>query len=136
MKKIFSILAIATVSAFAFSSCEEDEGKLPNISFKTGGAYISHDDSIAVDSNIVIGINASKAEKKDVLKKFNVSKSVNGGGAQSVYSVDLSGGDQDNYSYDYNTKVDNVKGQKTQYSFTVTNRDGLTNTVSVTVVGK
>lgn len=135
MKNIFSAIAIIC-TIIAFSSCEKDEGKLPAISFKTGGNYVSHNDTIAVDSNIVIGINASKSEDKDVLKKFNISKSINGGSSSSVYDVDLTGDDKDNYNYDFRTKVDNVKGQSTNYSFTVTNRDGLTNTISVTVVGK
>lgn len=135
MKK--TLFAICTITSLLFiASCEKDEGKLPNISFKTGGNYISTDSTLTKGSNIVIGINASKAEDKDVLKKFNISKSVNGGANVSLLDKDLSGNDGDNYSYDFNTTLDTAAGQKSKYIFTVTNRDGITNQVSLTVKNK
>lgn len=135
MKKIlFAICTITTLICIA--SCEKDEGKLPNISFKSGGNYISTDSTLTKGSNIVIGITASKAEDKDVLKKFNISKSVNGGASVSLLDKDLSGNDGDNYSYDFNTTLDTTTGQKSKYIFTVTNRDGITNQVSLTVKNK
>ncbi len=130
------IAFIAMLSAFIIQSCEKDEGKLPNISFKTGGTYITHDDSLMACSSFVVGINASKSEDKDVLKKFNISKSINGGASVSVVNQDLGGGDEDNFNFDFNSSLDSTVGQKTKYTFTVTNRDGLTNSVSLTLVGK
>ena len=114
-------------------SCEKDEGKLPNISFKTGWSYISSDVSKAKGSNITIGIDASKAEDKDVLKKFNISRSINGGAAATVFDKDLSGSEGDNYTYDYNATLDTIAGQLNKYTFTITNRDGLTNQLSLNV---
>jgi VCBS repeat-containing protein len=132
MKNI--LLSIMLLSVIALiSSCEKDEGKLPNISFKTGGSYISTDATLAGGSVITIGINSSKAEDKDVLKKFNISQSVNGAAATSAFSKDLSGSEGDNYSYDYTATLGTTSGQTTKYTFTVTNRDGLTNQVSLTV---
>lgn len=116
-----------------FSSCEKDEGKLPNISFKAGGNYISSDVTKVGGSSITIGINASKSEDKDVLKKFNISRSSNGAAATTVFSKDLSGSEGDNYNYDYSVVLDTIHSQVNQYTFTVTNRDGLTNQVSVNV---
>jgi len=132
MTKIFKTVIIMSMVAL-FASCEKDEGKLPNIAFKTGGSYISADASKAKGSAITIGINASKAEDKDVLKKINVSKSVNGGTATSVYSKDLSGTEGDAYSYDYAATLDTIVGQTNKFTFTVTNRDGLTNQLALTV---
>lgn len=135
MKNIF--LAIICVSLIAlFSSCEKDEGKLPNISFKTGGSYITTDTAITAGTTITIGISASKAENKDVLKKFNISKSVNGAAATTVYDKDLSGSEGDNYSYDFTPTLESTVGQTNKYTFTVTNRDGLTNQVALTVTVK
>lgn len=123
---LFSILAL-------ISSCEKDEGRLPNISFKTGGSYISADAIIAGGTSITIGIDASKSEDKDVLKKFNISRSVNGAAATTVLNKDLSGSEGDNYDFDYTTTLDAISGQTNKYTFTVTNRDGLTNQVFLTV---
>lgn len=134
--KLIKFAFIAIVSVCILNACEKDEGKLPNISFKTGGNYLSKDDSLAVKSAIVIGISASKSEDKDVLKKFNISKSVNGGSSVSVLNQDLSSSEEDNFNFDFNTNVDSTVGQSTKYIFTVTNRDGLTNSLSLTVVGK
>ena len=51
MKKILSITMIC-FTLFLITSCSssEDEGKLPNISFKTGGVYTSSDVSLAAKS--------------------------------------------------------------------------------------
>ncbi len=132
MKNI--IITSLTIGLLAFvSACKKDEGNLPAISFKTGGSYLSHDDSVATGSAILIGINAEKTEDKDVLKKFNLSKSVNGGTDNTIYSKDLSGGEGNNYSFDYKDTLKGASGDKTKYTFTVTNRDGLVNNVSLTV---
>lgn len=131
MKKILTLVILLAITVF--SSCEKDEGKLPNISFKTGGNYISADVTKPGGSTILIGIEASKAEDHDPLTKFNISKSVDGGAATTVFDKDLSGSEGDNYSYDFTTTLDNVSGQTNEYTFTVTNRDGLMNRVSLTV---
>ena len=132
MKPIFiSLLFLSLVTVF--SSCEEDEGRLPNISFKTGDSYISTDVTKPAGSDILIGISASKAEDKDVLKKFNISCSVNNAVDTTVYEKEMSGSEADNYSYDFSTKADTVSGQTNKYTFTVTNRDGLVNQVMLTV---
>ncbi len=134
--KLFYNLAIGLALLASISSCEKDEGKLPNISFKSGGTYIYRDTTLAAGSSFTIGMAASKAEDKDVLKQFTISRSYNGASGVSVYSKSLSGSEQDYYSYDYTTNTDSVAGQKSKYTFTVTNRDGLTNSVSVTVIAQ
>lgn len=132
MKKVINIFMLLSIIA-AFVSCEKDSGKLPNISFKTGGNYISTNTTIAAGSAILIGIDASKSEDADVLKKINVSKSINGGTATTVYTKDLSGTEGDTYSYDYNETLANNISETDTYTFTVTNRDGLVNQVSLTI---
>lgn len=132
MKKVFHSLLLFSISALIIS-CEKDEGKLPNLGFKTGGSYISTDVTQVPGSSITIGITASKAESADVLKKFNISKSVNGASSSSVFDKDLTGTEGDAYNYDFVTTVDTTNGQKSKYTFTVTNRDGITNQLSLTV---
>jgi VCBS repeat-containing protein len=132
MKNIFKAVLLISIVAI-FASCEKDEGKLPNIAFKTGGNYITSDVTKAGGSAILIGIDASKAEDKDVLKKFNITKSVNGAAGTTIVDQDLSGDNGDNFSYDYSATLDTIHGQTNKYTFTVTNRDGLTNQVALTV---
>lgn len=135
MKNVFSIFMLFSIIAL-FASCEKDEGKLPNIAFKTGSSLISQDTSLSAGTSIAIGINASKAEDKDVLKKFTVSKSINGAAATTVFTEDLSGADADNYSHDYTEVLAGSGGDVITYTFTVTNRDGLTKQVSLKVTIK
>ncbi len=132
MKKIINLLLIA---AFAVSivSCEDDEGKLPNISFKTGTNYKSANDSLIAGSAFTIGISASKTEDKDVLKKFNITRSINGAVGVTIFSKDLSGSEGDNYGYDYTDTMSHVVGEVSKYTFTVTNRDGISNNVSLSL---
>lgn len=132
MKILFPAVILFGMIAL-LSSCEKDEGKLPNIAFKTGAGYVFADALLPKSTAITIGIDASKSESKDVLKKFNISRSVNGEAATTVYDQNLSGSDGDNFSYDYTTTLDTVVGQTNLYTFTVTNRDGLVNQVSLTV---
>ncbi|MEO6038626.1 MAG: hypothetical protein ABIQ93_09435 [Saprospiraceae bacterium] len=123
-------LALAIVSTLA--SCEKDEGKLPNIAFKTGATYTSADMTVSKNEPILVGIEASKAEDKDVLKTFNESVSFDGAAATTLENTALSGSDGDKYSTEVLIVTRNQAGTE-KYSFTVTNRDGLTNTVSLTL---
>ncbi len=135
MKRIFKSLLLLTI-VLSFASCDKDAGTLPNLAFKTGGTYVSTDVTQAGGSSLTIGITASKSESADVLKKFNISKSINGGAASSVFDKDLSGTEGDAYNYDFATTVDTTSGQKSKYTFTVTNRDGITNQLNLTVTTK
>lgn len=119
-------------AATFFSSCEKDEGKLPNIAFKTGGSYTSASATVAKGAAVTIGINASKSEDEDVLKSFDASKSLDGGAATSFDSKTLSGSEGDSYSKDFPVTVRNQAGTE-KYTFTVINRDGLKNSVELTL---
>ena len=134
MKKILSITMIC-FTLFLITSCSssEDEGKLPNISFKTGGVYTSSDVSLAAGTALKIGINASKSESADVLKKLNVSKSVDGAANTTIDEKVLTGEEGNTYTYDLDTNAEATTGQISVYTFTVTNRDGLVNHVSLKV---
>ena len=132
MKHTIYCLAFALL-AITFNSCKEDEGKPPAIEFKTGAGYTSSDASIAGGATVIIGIQAEKTEEEDVLKHFNVSLSVNGLAAISVYDEELSTAKEDEFDYDFSYPVPIGAGIKYKLTFTVTNRDGLTNQVSLTI---
>src|SRR5258706_279945 len=132
MKTIFNILFLISVLAIV-SSCTKDEGKKPNISFKNGVDFTNTDITLASGSQLKIGIDASKAEDKDVLKKFNVSKSVNGASATTVFEANLTGPDSDSYSHDYIEVIAGNVGDVNRYTFTVTNKDNITNQLTLKV---
>ncbi|MEP6595043.1 MAG: hypothetical protein ABJA71_03810 [Ginsengibacter sp.] len=125
-------LAIITVASFALSSCEKDKGILPEISFKTGAGYTSADATVAKTMAFLVGVNAAKTEDKDVLKTFNASVSYDGGVSSTVYSETLTATQGDNYNHDLNLTTRNQSGTE-KYIFTVTNRDGLINTISLNI---
>jgi len=114
------------------SACEKDEGKLPNIFFKSGGTYTTADKTVAKGENLIVGIQANKSEEKDVLKSFNESVSFDGAAATTVQNITLTGAEGDTYAVDVPITARNQAGTE-KYSFTVTNRDGLTNTITLTL---
>lgn len=131
MKKIFYFAAICSI---LFTACkkDDDEGKLPNIAFKTGAGYTSSDITTNQSDTLTIGITASKAEDKDVLTTFDAARSYDVGTSTSFLNLSLSGSDGDSYSKDV-TVITRAQAGTEKYIFTVINRDGLKNSVSLTV---
>lgn len=117
------------------SSCkkDKDEGKLPNISFKTGAGYTSADATVDTGATVKIGITTSKAEEEDLLTKFTITRTIDTV-TTDLYSKNLSvtTGDADSYTYDFEAKAGKV-AQKEKYTFTVINRDGLVNKIAITL---
>ena len=117
---------------FLFASCEKDEGKLPEIAFKTGSAYTSADKTVAQGEVVTVGISADKTEDKDVLKTFNVSASFDGAANQTVSNENIPSAQEDHFEKDVVITARNQAGTE-KYTFTVTNRDGLVNSVTLTL---
>lgn len=128
---------MATVSVFtACDKEDDDEGKLPEIKFKTGANLTSADVTKNAGDTVWIAIEAEKTEDKDVLKKFDISENLNGAGSNSVYNIDLSGSDADHYEYTYAALPGATSGDEKKVTFTVTNRDGLVNQVSLKITDR
>ncbi len=128
-----SLLSAALFAAlFTFSSCEKDEGKLPEIAFKTGAGYTSADATVAKNTAVLIGVTADKTEDKDVLKTLSATVSYDGGAATTLVSDILTGTQGDHYEKDLSVTTRSQAGTE-NYTFTVVNRDGLTNSVSLTL---
>lgn len=131
-KRLFIPLFSFALTLFMLTSCEKDEGKLPLIEFQTGGAYVSADKTVSKGETVLVGIHAEKTEDKDVLKTFNASGSFDGAAGISLLNQTLSGTDGDVFDLDIPITVRNQAGTE-KYTFTVTNRDGLTNSISLTL---
>lgn len=133
MKNVYVLAVCAALLAIlTFSSCEKDEGKLPDIEFKTGAGYTSTDVTVSQGDTVSVGIIAEKTEDKDVLKTFNISRSYDGGTDASVYNYSLTTAEEDQFTYDYDIVTRSQAGTE-EYTFTITNRDGLVNQVSLTI---
>lgn len=130
-KNIKSIIILFAAIAI-IASCTKDSGKLPNISFKTGGSYVSADKGVFQGDTIIIGINASKSEDKDVLKTFTATRSYDNGTPTSFDQETLSGATADVFAKDFKIIARKLSGTE-KYTFTVVNRDGLTNQVTLTL---
>ncbi|MCB9046231.1 MAG: hypothetical protein H6550_08830 [Chitinophagales bacterium] len=132
--KATMLLTLFAAFTLSLSSCkkDEDEGLLPQISFITDNGYTSKDANMATSTDFKIGIKAAKSEDKDVLTKFTITKSTDGGADNTVFTKDLSGDEANSYSYDYaGTTMDKAGNEK--YTFTVVNRDGLINKASLVI---
>lgn len=125
--------ALLSLFIFGINSCEKDKGLLPNIAFKTGATYTSANTTIAKNTAFTVGIDASKSEGKDVLKTFNASVSYDGSATTtSFYNEILTSAQGDSYTKDLALTTRNQSGTE-KWIFTVTNRDGLVNSVTLTV---
>lgn len=131
MKKIATFLIFIGIIA-TLQSCEKDEGKLPNIAFKVDLTHVFKDQTATQNDTLTIGITASKSEDKDVLKTFNGTVSYDGAAATTIVNESLSGSNGDNYSKDIQVITRSQAGTE-KYTFTVVNRDGITNSVSLTL---
>ena len=132
MKYVVSLLFFSLL-LFSLDSCKKDEGKPPVINFKTGAGYTTSDTTVAGGTILLVGIHAAKAEDADVLKHFNVSATVDGVANQTLDDIELTGTDGDVYDVDYNLTIPDEAGHTYKFTFTVTNRDGLTSQVFLTV---
>jgi len=125
MKTLFRTLLVITMVSVLFTSCkkdEEDEGNELKINFKADTGYNYTDATLPGGTAIKVGIEAETEKPQDPIIKFNISESVNGGAASTVYFEDLEDSD---FEYDYSFELDSVSGNVHKYTFTITNRDGL-----------
>ena len=125
---LFLILAFGIISF----SCEKDEMIPPTIDFTTGSGYTSADSHIALDTDFKIGVTAKRTEDKDDLKTFVVTVSYDGGAETTIDNVTIPAAQAGEFTKDYDLTTRNTAGTE-KYSFTVTNRDGLITTKTITI---
>ncbi len=126
-------LALITLSAVIFlSSCNKDKMIPPTIDFTTTAGYTSADAHIALITAFKIGVDAKRTESKDDLKTFSVTRSYDGAAATTVENLTLTSAQAAEFTKDYPFTTRNVAGTE-KYTFTVTNRDGLITTKSITI---
>ena len=125
---LFLVLAFGIISF----SCKKDEMIPPTIDFLTGPGYTSTDSHIALDTDFKIGVTAKRTEDKDDLKTFVVTVSFDGEAATTIDNVTIPAAQAGEFTKDYDLTTRNAAGTE-KYSFTVTNRDGLITTRTITI---
>ena len=127
-----SLISFTTIVALFFSSCEKDKMIPPTLDFKTGVGYVSADTHLAVSTAFKIGVDAKRTEANDDLKTFIVTKSNDGGAETTIDNVTIPSDEAGEFTKDYDFTTRNQAGIE-KYTFTVTNRDGLITTKSITI---
>jgi len=127
-----SFIIPITTAVFVMSSCEKDKMIPPTIDFTTGAGYVSADGHLAVNTNFKIGVTAKRTEEKDDLKTFVVTRSYDGGAETTIDNVTIPSAQAGEFTKEYPLTTRNQNGTE-KYTFTVTNRDGLITTKSITI---
>ena len=126
------LIFIVALGVILFSSCKKDEMIPPTIVFLTGAGYTSADAHIALNTAFKIGVDAKRTEDKDDLKTFVVTQSYDGGAETTIDNVTLTPAQAGEFTKDYDLTTRNTAGTE-KYTFTVTNRDGLITSKSITI---
>ena len=130
--KTNSLIFIIATGVILFSSCKKDEMIPPTIDFATGTDYTFGDAHVALNTGFKIGVDAKRIEDKDDLKTFMVTVSYDGGAETTIDNVTLTSAQAGEFTKDYDLTTRNVAGTE-KYTFTVTNRDGLIMSKSITI---
>lgn len=121
IKKIFPVIAVVTLIALTFTSCEKDEHVQPDLEFKTGTGYTSADAAVGQGETVLVGIIADKTE--DELKTLNVSVAYDGSSTVTQDNFTLTGAEEEHYETDYTITTRSQAGTE-RWVFTITDRDG------------
>jgi hypothetical protein len=135
MKKIASL--VTTVICLAgiilkCSSCGKEDSKPPTISFAIDSVlYISRDTALLRESVFNVGIVAAKTGLEGMLSGMTVSFSRSGSGDSIIQQMSFV---KQAFFQFYSYQAPD-SGVSDRYTFTVFERDGLSNSVSLTVTG-
>jgi hypothetical protein len=127
-----SFIILTTTAVFLLSSCEKDKMIPPTIDFTTDAGYVSADGHLAVNTAFKIGVTAKRTEPNDDLKTFIVTRSYDGGAETTIDNVTIPAAQAGEFTKDYPLTTRNQNGTE-KYTFTVTNRDGLITTKTITI---
>lgn len=124
MRKLNKTILFIGVIALSLASCKKDTGTNEmTMSFKTTSGYTSTNSTLAGGTTIKIGIHAETSQKKDPLIKINLTEVINNTTTGVSQSDNIN--DQTSFDKDYSITLDTVSGNVHEYTFSVTNKDGL-----------
>jgi hypothetical protein len=123
MKTLTTLLIIAS-SIFMFNckKAKADPHVPPDVSYKTGGKYISDNCTLPKQDTVMVGITATKTE--DNLKSYNVSYAYDGAGTTTTFfNYYLAESEYNSYSKDVTIITRNQAGSE-KWVFSIVDRDG------------
>jgi len=130
------VLSISLFIAFFIfiNACSKEEDKMipPILEFKTTAGYTSIDATVGKNAAVKIGIHAEKTEGEDYLKTFSVGHAFDGGADTNDSTLILPESAHDIFETDIDIITRNQTGTE-KYIFTITNRDGLIVSKSITL---
>ena len=136
MKTLIKLMAFVAVFA-TLTACGKDDpeptGTKPAIEFRTGPAYTTQDVTYPGGTIVVLGTIATRTEDDDPLKEYQVTESVNGAAATTVFTKTLTGTEEEIYYYNTTRTIGTTSGETRKLTFKVTSEKGLSNEVSLTV---
>ncbi|MGZ3901910.1 MAG: hypothetical protein ACXVNO_06815 [Bacteroidia bacterium] len=133
MKKIITLILL---SCLFFVNCKKkkvDPHVPPDVTFKTGGKYISGDVTRAKNDTMMVGITATKTE--DNLKSYNISVAYDGASTTTTkFNYLMLESEYEGYSHDYQLITRNQAGSE-RWVFSIVDRDGniTQKTINITV---
>jgi hypothetical protein len=135
MKRFFAaVLSVVIITGMVTSvtSCGEERSTPPNIAFVIDSTrYISKDTALTHGMVFNVAVTASKTGTEGMLSSFSVSKSVNGGVDSTLQQMTFV---QQSFAHLF-TYASPDSGDVHRYTFTATKRDGLSNSVNLTISG-
>lgn len=130
IRSLFTILLFTSILG-----CSKNEGKIPGIQFKTENGYLSESTEINPNTSFQVGLTCFKTQRAN-LTKFMITKGIDQGSSNEIYSKTLKGKNKDTYSYTFVGTSGSVSGQKEKYIFSITDQFGLKNEVYLTLTIK
>jgi hypothetical protein len=134
LKQLLRLAFLSVVVSIFLNACkkEDDEMIPPKLEFKTGAGYISSDATVPPDTTVTIGIHAEQTESEDYLNTFTFSHSFDGGDDVSEPTETLDESEHEIFEEDIQITTRDMPGTE-KYTFTITNRDGLIVSKSITL---
>jgi hypothetical protein len=124
---IIALLCVVLVGVLG--ACNKDNG--PSLVFKTGNNYVYEDNVLArADSNYRIGITAAPNGGEGKLGSYKIVRQYDEDSPETVLYITLTGANQSSYNMDYEFRTRKQFG-KERYTFTVTDKDGKSKTVTL-----
>ncbi len=121
MKKLIIIL----ITSIIFFNCKKkavDAHVPPDVTYKTGGKYISDNCTLPKKDTVMVGMTATKTE--DNLKSYNVSYAYDGASTTTnFFNYLLAEAEYNGYSKDVTIITRNQAGSE-RWVFSVVDRDG------------
>ncbi len=127
MKKISLFFVVLLAGASFLTSCTKDTTP-PTINFLGGAGYTSSDATIVAGTDIKIGITAQSGSAK--LETLEIV-AIHSNTPVPVHTETIDASSSDSFSKDYTLTIDEIG--ETKLNFTITDKDGETATVSLTI---